>query len=278
MSVDELQDYEDDSQEYLDEFIQILKDQFGGNAGNKSLREHLINECEWSEEDYWETHGWAVDRGLVVKGRGKGGSVSLSQQNEEGSPQTSNQTVQQVRISEVDLYEPALKVIRNSWVKLYSYDESASAITALRGRANTGGKWTRPDVSVLAVRAFPYLPGRYFDIITFEIKPPDDISVEGVFEALSHQQFATKSYVIYNVTDDDLANDFSNDEKAGARIMETARRHGVGVIVANKIEDYDYWEELNTPKRVSPDPEQANRFIATGFDQDIRDKIIKWHK
>lgn len=278
MSEENGESYEDESQDYLDEFIEALKGEFGGSAGNKSLREHLINEYEWNEEEYWETHGWAVDRGLVVKGRGRGGSVSLSEDTGEDHQDQTEDPIQQTRISEIDLYDPALKVIRSSWVKLYSYDESASAITALRGRANTGGKWTRPDVSVLAVRAFPYLPGRYFDIITFEIKPPDDVSVEGVFEALSHQQFATKSYVIYNVTDETLANNFSNDEKAGARIMETARRHGVGVIVAHKIDDYDYWEELNTPKRVSPDPEQANRFIATGFDQDVRDKIIKWHK
>jgi len=278
MSEQDNNTYEDDSQEYLHEFIETLKTEFSGSAGNKTLREYLINECEWTEEDYWETHGWAVDRGLVIKGRGKGGSVSLAQEEITNAENEQSVPIPQERISEIDLYEPALKVIRNSWVKLYSYDESASAITALRGRANTGGKWTRPDVSVLAVRAFPYLPGRFFDIITFEIKPPDDISVEGVFEALSHQQFATKSYVIYNVTDEALANDFANDEKAGARIMETARRHGVGVIVAQKIDDYDCWEELNTPKRVSPDPEQANRFIATGFDQDIRDKIIKWHK
>lgn len=265
----------------LEKFLEKLRE-LNGSAGNKALRESL----DWTldEDRYWAAHGRAVDRGLVLKGRGRGGSVSLPSVSEAKDSDVENIDRAEpahpstVRISERDLYEPCLKVIRDSWAKLSNYDEHAAAITATKGSAQTGGKWTRPDISLVGIRAFPYLPGRYFEIVTFEIKPPDDVTVEGVFEALSHQQFATRSYVVFHIPDENEALNFADNHPAASRILETARRHGVGVMIAQQIDSWEGWEEIYAAETVSPHPEQANRFIATCFPDEIKDKIIKWHK
>lgn len=71
---------------------------------------------------------------------------------------------------------------------------------------------------------------------------------------------------------------FQDKYPDSVRILSTARKHGIGVILATDIADWEAWDEILSAERVSPDPEQANRFIATGFAEDIRDRIIKWHK
>ena len=132
----------------------------------------------------------------------------------------------------------------------------------------------RPDLAVLAVKAYPYLPGRIFDIITFEVKKSDSIDVLGVFEALSHQQFASMSYVIFHTAGKNFGSDYADTE----RIEALAKLHGIGVIVATSTDDYKQWEELVEPRRAVPDPEQANLFIATCFSEEAKARVIKWHK
>lgn len=255
----------------LEEFLKKLED-LGGTAGNKSLRSAL----RWEDDRYWKAHGRALDQGRAVSGRGKGGSVVLTPVTDAAEESQSVQTPQAAG-SERDLYPSAREVIEKSWAKSQNYDDYVAEVTALRGRAATGGKWTRPDIAVLGTRAFPYLPQRFFDIVTFEIKPNGQTTVEGIFEALSHQQFASRSYCVFQVQ---LADEeaFQDKYDNSGRILSTARKHGIGVIVATKMEDWETWDELLSADHVNPDPEQVNRFIATGFSQEIRDKIIKWHK
>ena len=46
---------------------------------------------------------------------------------------------------------------------------------------------------------YVYVPGRHFDVATFEIKAADWIDVTAVYEALAHRRAATRAYVILNV-------------------------------------------------------------------------------
>jgi hypothetical protein len=260
----------------LEVLVQKLE-AMGGKAGNKALREAL----GWTSEPgrYWTARGRAIDLGRIATGRGKGGSVRLSAIDpEEVSAETPAAAVTSEYLKEAHLYPDAMKVIENGWVREANYDAYLIETTAAKGKAATGGKWSRPDISVLAMKAFPYLPSRIFDIVTFEIKPEGVTSVEGVFEALSHQQFASRAYVVFHVPDEAVASRFSELQPHAERILSTALKHGVGVIVAQKIADWDTWDEIVPAARNLPDPEQANRFIATCFSERAREQVIKWHK
>jgi hypothetical protein len=263
----------------------LASTRFDGKAGNKALREELSWTSDADVERYWKARGRAIDSGKALSGKGKGGSIRLATFEVEtatevapDTPAAGDASTQTTDGLERSLYAPAKTVIEQSWVREEFFDDQVVAITASRGRARTGGKWSRPDISVLAVKAFPYLPTRSFEIVTFEIKPSGNATVEAIFEALSHQQFATRSYALYVVEGPEFADNFVEKHQDGLRILNTARQHGVGVIVASNAGDWETWEELLAPRRVIPDPEQANRFIATCFPENDREQVIKWHK
>ena len=276
-----------EADEDLHLFLKTLKDDFPGRAGNKALRQKLGWDAEGEgRERYWETHGRAHDKGLVEKGGGKGGSVALvgindssfenaTDMNGDSHTSSSEETTQ---TKESDLYPDASKVIEKGWMRSQNYDDHFMETTAFKGKAATGGRWSRPDIAVLATKSFPYLPGRQFDIITFEIKPKGQTDVQGVFEALSHQQFANKAYVVFHLGSAEVADNFAVNQSHGERILGTAKKHGVGIIIATNIADWETWDELVSAERHTPDPEQANRFIATCFSEETKERIIKWHK
>ena len=72
--------------------------------------------------------------------------------------------------------------------------------------------------------------------------------------------------------------DFEKDYRDTDRILSLAKTHGVGVIAAQNISQYETWNELVEPKRNIPDPEQANLFIGTCFSDETKSRAIKWHK
>ena len=63
--------------------------------------------------------------------------------------------------------------------------------TEARGR---DGRWARPDLTLLGGKVLPYLPGKFLDVITFEVKL--GMPVEGLYEALAHRRRANFAYVI----------------------------------------------------------------------------------
>lgn len=259
--------------EDLENFIATLKSG-GGSLGNQSLRTRL----NWNEDRYWRTHGLLADNGAIVRGRGKGGSVSLVEK--EPAIETAALVADDIVAAHVDerpeleLYQPAKKVIEETWVRERAFDDHLVEVTALPGRRHTGGTWTRPDISVLATKAYPYLPGRTFELITFEVKTAASVDVAGVFEALSHAQFATMSYVLYCIA----GKDFDRDFKDTQRVISIATQHGVGLIVASDVSQYASWDERVRPRRSVPDPEQANLFISTCFSETAKQRVINWHK
>jgi hypothetical protein len=201
----------------------------GGTAGNVSLRADL----GWDDDRYWRTHGLLSDEGVIARGRGKGGSVSAVSREPEARDTDAAPVETGVSSREFDLYEPAKVTIEMTWVKERAFDDHMVEITALPGRRNTGGTWTRPDISVLATKAYPYLPDRIFEIITFEVKTADAVNVTAVFEALSHAQFATQSYALFATNGLELEKCCPDAQ----RLLSLANQHGIGVIVAADIKE-----------------------------------------
>ncbi|MFN6345481.1 MAG: hypothetical protein ACK4V5_13080, partial [Cyanobium sp.] len=78
---------QDDSQEdaLQDEFLGALA-ALGGSAGNGRLRDVL----EWDEASYEAVNSQLLSRGLIVPGRGRGGSVALSGGNDTTGSATAN--------------------------------------------------------------------------------------------------------------------------------------------------------------------------------------------
>jgi hypothetical protein len=245
------------------QFVEMLR-KLGGAAGNSTLR----NELGWQDDRYWRTHEALFTDDRISRGRGKGGSVTLYERNVNGSDPTP-----QIPLGERALYVPARKEIEKRWApsKYYEEDSFVVEITAQQGKRNTGGKWSRPDVTMIAVREYDFIPGKHLDVATFEIKPAEAVGVEGVFEALSHRQASTYAYAIF-VAD----NETFNEHREVERILAYSKAHGIGLIIAEDIGNFDTWDERLEPVRGVPDPKLIQQFIQTSMSSKAQEKIRQW--
>jgi len=225
----------------------------GSTIGNMRLRKNL----GWSNDRYFAVRDTLVDAGLVELGRGKGGSVRRV---------AIDPDPPLVFSKELDLYEPLLPVIEHEWAQARRTTPVAVTITALQGRTATGGTWTRPDITCVALRTFTYVPGSYLDITTFEVKPIDRLDVRAVFEAVAHRRAATEVYVLAHAP-------FGWTRERMQPIADVAMDNGVGFIVVEDPEDFDTWDELVAPERFHPDPSQLDSFISTQLSEEDREAV-----
>lgn len=177
------------------------------------------------------------------------------------------------RAVERDLYAPMASVIEGNWARDYDLNEVIVEVTAQGGR-RPDGKWSRPDITLASYKTYLYVPGRHYDIITFEIKPPDAIDITVVYEALAHRRSATKSYALLHVPSDQK----QQFEPQLQTIAAEAERVGIGVIEAADPATYDTWEVLVEAVRHEPEPKRLNDFIATQLPKPFQDRFQSWFK
>ena len=259
---------EDEIRGLQDQLIAKLRE-LNGYSGNTSLQRAL----GWNDDLYWPVRDRLVDLGTLKRQRARGGAVGLVQiqagQQATAAPQPETYQAAQ---RERELYDPVASVLRGDWARDNRLKQQLVEVTAAQGRRNTGGTWTRPDIVVAAIRLFQYLPGKFFDLISFEVKPSWSINVTAVYEALAHRRAATQAYVWFHCPAEQL-----EDQKENlARISEEAERHGVGIIVAATPADYATWDLRVNAARIEPDPEYLNEFIALQFSGGAKEELTAW--
>lgn len=265
------------TKEQIEEYEQTLLEKvpLTKSIGNVTLRAQLTS-AGWSDERFWDIRNRLIESGLLQKGRGQGGSVKRLQAEtqavvEERAAETS---VASALEKEKDLYPPMAKVIQTRWSQDFRMDAIIVEITALGGGKITGGKWTRPDITVGGYRTFPYVPGKHFDLIVFEIKPYWALDVTVIYEALGHRRAANRAYALVHIPPEKKL----ELESVVDEVSLEAKRFGVGLIVAERADDYGTWEEIVEAVRHEPDPERMNDFLAQQVTQGFREQIMKWFK
>ena len=265
-----------------DIFLSNLREQ-GNRIGNTVLQREL----KWNETKYWQIHQQLLKDGVIAKGRGYGGTVMLVERpvdlsasfaggNDiqalvDATPKAVVESLVEEYTSELQLYPPVRKQLEAHWALQRQLDDCHCEVTALQGRRDTGGSWSRPDLAVIAYRKYEFLPERVFELFSFEVKPASDISIKGVMEALAHREAATRSFVIYHTAGQDFAV-FPEAE----RIEELAARHGVGVYAAKDVNDFSQWAEIVAASRATPDPEAIDTFIRRTLSEEAKTKLRKW--
>jgi hypothetical protein len=230
----------------------------------------LLGDLGWPESTYWRIRDRLIDAGRLIKGRGRGGSVRrvVVAAPERQAPAASSAP----RTSEIELYEPILATLKSHWVKDNRIRDFVAEITAHQGRRETGGKWSRPDITLASYNTYPFVPGKHFDVYTFEVKTYDQLDVTAVYEALAHQRAAHYSYVFIAVPDDR----FEAIEATLDAVRTEADEHGVGLVAMSNPSDYDTWEFLVDPVRADPDPADLNDFLAAQTTTGFKDQIVHW--
>lgn len=234
--------------------LQDLIPKDGKSIGNVTLLEKFISKTNKLDDDYWTVRNELITEGVVGKGKGKGGSVYLLKTAKPVSIE--NTTPMTKKSKEKDLYKPFLETLQSFWTKDNDIKNYIIEITANQGSKDTGGKWTRPDITIIDIKTFPFYPSKILEVITFEIKPSNGYGIEAVFETAAHTIFAHKSYLAIHY----LKEDYENDE-----LIETIRKRcemfGVGLILFKEPADWATVILISESKHNNPDPSEINKFI-----------------
>jgi hypothetical protein len=255
-----------DIQDLENNFITYIpKD--GKPIGNMTLLAELQKKYkDLSDDDYWKVRNSLIDSGKISKARGKGGSVYLL----DIAPQEEKKDEKKkTRTKEIELYEPFIKVIKDFWVKDNDIDDYLIANTSNQGKKKTGGRWTRPDVTLISMKNYQFIYGKIMEVITFEIKPEDNYGVESVFETASQSVFAHKSFLCINLSSG------KPETEEFDRIIRQCELFGVGLIVFEKPEIWETYETIVDPKRREPDPYEVNAFIKQQLPDKTKEDLSK---
>ncbi|MCM3504890.1 hypothetical protein M3666_07175 [Curtobacterium sp. ODYSSEY 48 V2] len=255
----------------------------GATIGNIRAQKQL----GWDEGRYWSARDALVDRGLIGRGVGRGGTLfRVSDDHEEPEVQVvvplatsaTPATVEAAAVAAVaavqredGLYEPLAGVIRGAWARDHRSNLLAVEIVARQGRRATGGTWSRPDIVSVEVLNLLYVPTKILEVVTFEVKPADAIDVQCVYESLAHRRAATHAYVVLHVP----ASEQAALTEVLQGVLAVARSHGVGVVTFADPSDYDTWEELAPAERVEPDPERLNAFIDNQLPDSVKNRLAR---
>lgn len=215
---------------------------------------------------YWPVRRELVDAGYLVKGKGRGGSVRLA-----GDAQAASLTRKRGNFfarRESDLYQPLQQWLSREWGKdVEGGDFFEALVTATgRGRRRARGKWSRPDVTLVQVNSYEYLPQPVLEVTTFEVKKFKDAeNIRSVYEAAAHSRWAHFSYLVAEVPDMDF--------QFPKRFISELERFDVGLIYMNRgkrrwrFEVFE-WET----DRLNPEPEELDGLLQTFFQHSKRKK------
>lgn len=242
-------------EENADQFVKWLEAQPGKKAGNKKAR-YALN---LDEQTYWRARKVVLDRGDAIRGTGKGGSTQLLANSvQSASVMTPIPVVTGAPSNEDGWYTPLHNVLQADWRAERGFDEMVIEITARQGRRNTGGKWTRPDISVVALRRLKFVPDDEFEVWTFEVKRGADVDVTTVYEAVAHARAATHAVVLACYD----SKPSLEDELILEQVKREATRHGVGLIVVEwSSMTFDEWDLRVEPIAQPAGMRALNEFI-----------------
>lgn len=238
---------------------------FGGKAGNVSLRRHLAA-SGWDDETYWRVRDELLRKGEIILFRCRGGGVALKQSPvaEDGKSKEKEPVGGEARH-----YDELAEILRDQWCKDLDFEDFIVEITARQGGKITGGAWTRPDIVVVNVGTFRHVPGKHLDVITFEVKEAHSADVKAVHEASAHLRAATKAYLLIVG---------KLDEEQQERIKLEAQRQGIGIILVPESKEHAEWEYPVDPKQQIVDPANIDEFIEIQLSQKAARKIERWSK
>jgi hypothetical protein len=232
-----------------------------GNVGNVRLRGIL----DWDEDLYWKVQGRLIESGLIVPGKGKGGSVRLTEAQGAVPPPAAIPSAK-----ESGLYAPLKAAIESKWIQRFGFDDVRVEETHSQGKKDTGGTFTRPDITAAGIKRYIYLSKR-LEIVTFEVKRADMITITAILEAIAHREAAHRSYVIYPIS----RSKFEEASEAD-RITELGQKYGIGIILAENPKEVESWEILLDALRHEPDPARLDRFIDDLPNKSMKVQLSKW--
>lgn len=156
----------------------------------------------------------------------------------------------------------------------YSENQFYVEITANK-KTRIAGHWTRPDLTMVSYRTFPWTIGGEFDVTTFEVKRPDSCNVLAVFEALSHASAATRAYAVFPLSESQWRADYPQQSE---RVLDECSKHGVGLFLIENIAELPKPVQRLAANRHAIDHEKCGEFLEAVLSEDGLKKISGWKR
>lgn len=174
---------------------------------------------------------------------------------------------------EADLYEPVRDYLelrfQDRLRPLYGDLRALSAITATAGGSGTG-KWSKPDLCLIALWRHRYQPGWRLDLHGFEVKPAGRCDAESVHEALNHTSHVHFAHLTWHNPA------WADGDTRCRAILDRCRRFGVGLITfADPANATTYSVRFPAPRH-DPAGDAVDEFIETRIPQADRATLGEW--
>lgn len=159
---------------------------------------------------------------------------------------------------EEDFYKRLVELIQSEWKAKPGMKAVFVHETARQGRRQTGGRWTRPDITVLTVSKWSFSSIPEGHVRTIEVKKFDALDRTAIFEALAHRAKAHFAYLAIVDVPDEIP---AEKQKSFEEILEESARYGIGIITLTK--EWRLTEEL-VPTLSNSNPEDIDDFLING--------------
>ena len=235
--------------------------------GNTTLRRR----SKLADKRYWHVRRELVNGGFVTRGKGRGGSVARV--DSLAAPKAITRKKGAALVGrESELYEPLRKWLEDEWGKdVEPGDFFEVAITATpKKKLRNSGQWSRPDVTVVQVNSYEYLPQPVLEVTTFEVKRFSDAEdLRSVFEAAAHSRWAHFAYLVLEVPD--------SDYESPERLQSELERFNIGLLFMRKSKrgSWRFEEQEWETEKLSPKADELNALLETFFKQSAREKEFK---
>lgn len=238
----------------------------GSFVGNTSLsRKSALG------DDYWKVRTELEEADLITLGRGRGGSVALQLSVTTPVSPVEPGKEENLVSEEVELYEPLKELLWADWGKAAKESEDffELRITASpRGRSRESGQWSRPDLTLVEVNSFEYLPGSNLEVTTFEVKRfADAQNIASVYEAAAHSRWAHFAFLVAETPQEDY--------KFPDRFISELQRFRIGLIVMWRENGTWKFSDSTEAVRLIPEPKELESLLKTFFSDSKRAKEFK---
>ena len=223
---------------------------------------------------YYKAEQELFDEGHIERCLDRKGGIKLVQRGDSQSqidPESNDSTAEESLRKEKDHYALVVRQIKEHWTEERSVKHVYVAKTADQGARKTGGRWSRPDITLCTVSKWIFSPRPEGEVRTIEVKLFDKLDIIGVYEALAHKSCSHYSYLmIVDFPKEGLNPDQRQDFD---KIMGAADRHGIGIITVPDSNNLSTWEFLLEPTRSDAAPQQINDFLYNQFPESERSKF-----
>lgn len=231
----------------------------GSFVTNQRLR-YKLRPSGFSTEDFWKYRKELLDNNLIQVKRGRGGSVAI------GSEYVEEKHVRAPKGILVKDEDKLYDGLRN-WLDKNQVAETEQSggqawavVTGKPGQwKRRSGHWSRPDVTLVAVTTYEFLPHqRDMEVTTYEIKKyQPQIDNTWVFEAASHSKGANYSYLVVETTEE------KRTEEPPSELLSDLQQFGIGfgwLYLNSETKEYEFYEVFE-PERKIPVPEDENSLL-----------------